>query len=62
MDTRRSLIVFATLIIAVNNLVLYFALQNKGIHSKIQSTGMLIFLISLIEIVAIGIYSFIHFK
>lgn len=62
MDTRTNLIVFATIIIAVNNLVLYFALQNKDIHARIHSIGLLVFLISLIEIVAIGIYSFIHFK
>ena len=62
MDTRINLIVFATIIIGVNNFVLYFVLQNKGVYARIQSVGLLVFLISLIEIVAIGIYSFIHFK
>ncbi|MDE2025677.1 MAG: hypothetical protein KGJ07_04240 [Patescibacteria group bacterium] len=62
MDTRTNLIVFATIIIAVNNFVMYYALQNNSMHAWIHSRGLIIFLISLIEIVAIGMYSFIHFK
>ena len=62
MDTRTRLIVFATIVIAVNNLVIYYAIQNNGIHSRIHSRGLIIFFLSLVEIVAIGIYSFIHFK
>ena len=60
MELRTSLIVFVTIIIFVNNFVLFYAIKNKGIHLKIQSLGMIIFLISLIEIVAIGIWSYIH--
>ena len=60
MELRTSLIVFVTIIIFVNNFVLFYAIKNKGIHSKIQSLGLIIFLISLIEIVAIGIWSYIH--
>lgn len=56
------LIVFATIVISVNNFVLYYAIQNKGIHSRIHSVGLMVFLISLIEIVAIGIYSYIHLR
>jgi hypothetical protein len=55
-------IIFVAIIIAVNNFVLYYAIQNKGIHSRIHSLGLLVFLISLIEIVAIGIYIYIHLK
>ncbi len=62
MNPAIRLIVFATIIISVNNFVLFYAIQNKGIHSRIRSVGMLVFLISLIEIVAIGIYSYIHLK
>jgi hypothetical protein len=62
MGLTTSLIVFATIVISVNNLVLFYAIKNDGIHSKIHSVGMMIFLISVIEIVAIGIWSFIHLR
>ena len=62
MELRTSLIVFVAIIISVNNFVLYYAIKNKRIHSRIHSVGMLVFLISLIEIVAIGIYGYIHLR
>ena len=62
MELRSNLIVFAAIIISVNNFVLFYAIQNKGIHSRIHSLGMIVFLISLIEIVAIGIWGYIHLK
>lgn len=62
MEPRTSLIVFAAIIIFVNNFVLYYAIQNNGIHSRIHSVGLLVFLISLIEIVAMGIYGYIHLR
>jgi hypothetical protein len=62
MDLRTSLIIFAVIAISVNNFVLYYAIRNKGIHSRIHSIGMIVFLISLIEIVAIGIWAYIHLK
>ncbi len=62
MELRTSLIVFVVIIIAVNNFVLFYAIKNNGIHSRIHSLGMLVFLISLIEIVAIGIWAYIHLK
>lgn len=62
MELRTNLIVFAAIIISVNNFVLFYAIQNKGIHSRIHSLGMIVFLISLIEIVAIGIWAYIHLK
>ena len=62
MDLVTRLIVFVVIIISVNNFVLYYAIQNKGIHSRIHSVGMLVFLISLIEIVAIGISIYIHLR
>jgi hypothetical protein len=62
MELTTRLIVFVAIIISVNNFVLFYAIQNKGIHSRIHSLGMLVFLISLIEIVAIGIYSYIHLR
>jgi len=62
MGPMIRLIVFATIVISVNNFVLYYAIQNKGIHSRIHSVGLMVFLISLIEIVAIGIYSYIHLR
>ena len=43
-------------------LIIYYAIQDKGIHSRIHSVGMLVFLISLIEIVAIGISIYIHLR
>jgi hypothetical protein len=55
-------IIFVAIIISVNNFVLYYAIRNNGIHSKVHSLGMLVFLISLIEIVAIGIYICTHLK
>jgi hypothetical protein len=57
-----NLIVFVTIVIFVNNFVLYYAIQNGKIHSGIRSLGMSVFLISLVEIVAIGIWGFIHLK
>jgi hypothetical protein len=62
MEITTRLIVFVAIIIFVNNFVLYYAIQNNGIHSRIHSVGLLVFLISLIEIVAIGIWSYIHLK
>jgi len=62
MNLAIRLIVFVVIIISVNNFVLFYAIQNKGIHSRMQSVGMLIFLISLIEIVAIGIWAYIYLK
>ena len=61
MDTAIKLFIFAAIIIAVNNFVLYYAIQNKGIHARIHSVGLLILFFSIIEIVAIGIYAYIHF-
>ena len=62
MALTTSLIVFAAIVISVNNFVLFYAIKHNGIHSKIHSVGMMIFLISLIEIVAIGIWSYIHLR
>jgi hypothetical protein len=62
MEITTRFIVFVAIIIFVNNFVLYYAIQNKGIHSRIHSVGLLVFLISLIEIVAIGIYGYIHLR
>jgi len=62
MDLVTRFIVFVAIIISVNNFVLFYAIQNKGIHSRIHSVGLLVFLISLIEIVAIGIYGYIHLR
>jgi hypothetical protein len=62
MEPTTSLIVFAAIVISVNNFVLFYAIKNNGIHSKIHSVGMMIFLISLIEIVAIGIWAYIHLR
>jgi len=62
MEITTRLIVFVAVIIFVNNFVLYYAIQNNGIHSKIHSVGLLVFLISLIEIVAIGVYGYIHLR
>jgi hypothetical protein len=42
--------------------VLFYAIKNNGIHSRIHSVGMMIFLISLIEIVAIVIWAYIHLR
>jgi hypothetical protein len=62
MNLAAKLIVFVTIIISVNNFVLFYAIQNKGMHSRIHSVGILIFLISVIEIVAIGIWGYIHLR
>ena len=62
MQLTTSLIVFAAIVISVNNFVLFYAIKNNGIHSKIHSVGMMIFLISLIETVAIGIWGYIHLR
>ena len=62
MELTTRLIVFVAIIISVNNFVLFYAIQNNGIHSRIHSLGMLVFLISLIEIVAIGISIYIHLR
>lgn len=62
MEITTRLIVFVAIIIFVNNFVLYYAIQKNGIHSRIHSVGLLVFLISLIEIVAIGIYGYIHLR
>jgi hypothetical protein len=62
MEITTRLIVFVAIIIFVNNFVLYYAIQNNGIHSRIHSVGLLVFLISLIEIVAIGIWGYIHLR
>jgi len=62
MALTTSLIVFAAIVISVNNFVLFYAIKNNGILSKIHSVGMMIFLISLIEIVAIGIWGYIHLR
>ncbi len=60
MELRTNIVVFAAIIIFVNNFVLYYAIQNKGLHSRIRSVGLQVFLISVVEIVAIGIWSYIH--
>lgn len=62
MNPAIRLVVFAAIVISVNNFVLYYAIKNNGIHSKIHSVGLIIFLISLIELIAIGIYAYIHLK
>jgi hypothetical protein len=62
MELTTRLIIFVAIIISVNNFVLFYAIQNKGIHSRVHSLGMLVFLISLIEIVAIGIWGYIHLR
>jgi hypothetical protein len=62
MGIAAKLLVFVTIIISVNNFALYYVIKNNGIHSKIHSIGLIVFLFSLIEIVAVGIYAYIHFK
>jgi hypothetical protein len=59
MELTTRLIVFVTIIISVNNFVLYYAIKNR-LHSRTYPLGLQVFLISLIEIVAIGIYAYIH--
>jgi len=61
-EPTTSLIVFAAVVISVNNFVLYYAIKNNGIHSRIHSIGLMVFLISLIEIVAIVIWAYIHLR
>ena len=61
-ELTTSLIVFAAIVISVNNFVLFYAIKNNGVNSKIHSVGMMIFLMSLIEIVAIGIWAYIHLR
>ena len=62
MEVITRLIVFVAIIISVNNFVLFYAIKNNGIHSRIHSLGMLVFLISLIEVVAIGLSIYIHLR
>ena len=62
MEPKTSLIVFAAIVILVNNFVLYYAINNNGIHSKKYSVGMIVFLISIIEIAAIGIWGYVHLR
>ncbi|MGA2910509.1 MAG: hypothetical protein ABSE04_01770 [Candidatus Microgenomates bacterium] len=62
MGLATKLVIFAAIIISINNFVLYWAIKNNGINSKGHSFGTIVFLISLIEIVAIGIYGYIHLK
>jgi hypothetical protein len=62
MNLLRNLIVFVAIVISVNNFALYYAIQNKGKHARIRSIGMLVFLFSLIEIVAIGIWGYINLR
>ena len=62
MEVITRLIVFVAIIISVNNFVLFYAIKNNGIHSRIHSVGLIVFLISLIETVAIGIWGYIHLK
>ena len=62
MELTTSLIVFTAIVISVNNFVLFYAIKYNGIHSKIHSVGMMIFLISLIEIVATGIWGYLHLR
>jgi membrane protein YdbS with pleckstrin-like domain len=61
MELTTSLIVFVTIIISVNNFVLYWAMTNR-IHSKTYPLGLQVFLISVVEIVAIGIWGYIHLR
>jgi hypothetical protein len=62
MSPAIKLIIFAVIIISVNNFALYWTIRNNGIHSRIHSVGLIVFLFSLIEIVAIGIYAYIHLR
>jgi len=61
MELTTSLIVFAAIVISVNNFVLYYAITNK-IHSRTYPPGLQVFLISVVEIVAIGIWGYIHLR
>ena len=61
MGLAPKLIIFVAIIISVNNFVLYWAITNK-IHSRTYSLGLQVFLISVIEIVAIGIWGYIHLR
>jgi hypothetical protein len=62
MELTTKLIVFVAIIISVNNFVLYYAIKNNGIHSKGHPFGLIVFLVSFIEIVAIGIWGYIHLR
>jgi len=62
MELSTSLIVFAAIVISVNNFVMYYVIKNNGIHSRIHSVGLIVFLFSLIEIVAIVIWAYIHLR
>ena len=62
MDLMTRLIIFAVIVISVNNFVLFYAIKNNGIHSRIHSLGLMVFLISLIEIVAIVIWSYLNLR
>lgn len=61
MGLAAKLVIFVTIIVSVNNFVLYWAMTNK-IHSGKYPLGLQVFLISVVEIVAIGIWSYIHLK
>jgi hypothetical protein len=62
MNPAAKLVIFATIVISVNNFALYYTIKNDGIHSRIHSVGLIVFLFSLIELVAIGIYAYIHLR
>jgi hypothetical protein len=62
MNPAIKLVIFATIIISVNNFMLNYAIQHNGIRSRIHSVGLMVFLFSLIEIVAVGIYAYIHLR
>ncbi len=62
MGAAVKLIIFVTVVLSVNNSVLYYAIHNKKVYARVNSVGVIVFLISLIEIVAIGIYAFIHLR
>ena len=61
MELTTKLIIFVAIIISVNNFVLFYAIQNKRIHSRIHSLGILVFLISLIEIVTENLETFLRY-
>ena len=61
MELVTKLIIFVAIIISVNNFLLYWAITNR-IHSRTYPLGLQVFLISLIEIVAIGIWAYIHVR
>jgi len=61
MELMTRLIVFVVIVISVNNFVLYYAITNK-IHLRTYPLGLQVFLISLIEIVAIVIWGYVHLR